>query len=264
MSKAKVNWGIIGCANIAKNAVIPGILNSSDNSVLYAIAGTDKKRLEEFTNIFKPVKSYNSYEDLLNDPNVEAVYIPLPNSLHCKWVVKAAQAKKHILCEKPIACTPEEAIVMRDACKENGVILMEAFAFRYNNAIRKAKELILNGFAGELQYIEAHFTYLTQERDNIRLKKELGGGALYDIGCYPLNLIRYFAGKEPQSIMATGDIDPETGVDMSGCGILNFEKGLKGILRWSFNIPYTTGFKVTGDKGTIEFSEYWYGSGNME
>lgn len=264
MNKDRLNWGIMGCANIAANAIIPGIKNSSNNSVLYAIAGKRKNKLEEFSKKFNPVKLYDSYEDLINDPIIDVVYIPLPNSLHCEWVVKTAEKKKHILCEKPLGCTPEEVLKMKDACRKNGVILMEAFAYRYNNVIRKAKELVLNGVAGNLKFIESHFTYLTHERENIRLVKSLGGGGCYDIGCYPINFIRYIAGKEPLSIMASGEIDPELRVDMSGCGILNFEKGLKGIFRYSFDIPYTTGFKITGDKGTIEFSGYWYSSGDME
>ena len=159
MGNEFINWGVISCAWIADLAVIPGI-NAANNAKLYAISSTSTTRLEAYKKKHNPVKAYNSYEELLDDPNIDAVYIPLPNALHCEWVFKAAEKKKHILCEKPLGISAEEVKLMHEVCIKNGVLLMEAFAFRHSPLTLKTKSLVDEGAIGKLKFIEAHFWLL--------------------------------------------------------------------------------------------------------
>ena len=218
MSNQTIRWGIISCARIADSAVIPGIQMSS-LSTLYAIAGKNPQRLEDFKNRHKPEKAYHTYEELLDDPNVDAVYIPLPNSMHKEWVFKAAQKKKHILCEKPLGLTAKEVLEMEAVCKENGILLMEAFDYRHNPAVIKVKELVDQGVAGNIKLIEGYFSISLESRSDIRMIKHLGGGTVYDIGTYTVNLINYLMGRLPVTIKAAAAFDAETGVDMNTSAI---------------------------------------------
>lgn len=155
MSKNYVNWAVLGCAAIAKSSVIPGIQKAA-NARLYAISSREASaRLTEFKEIFNPVKAYSSYEELLEDPEVDAVYIPLPNSLHYEWTIKAAEKKKHILCEKPLGISAREVEEMFEAARSNGVVLMEAFAYRQSPLTKKVRELVDNGLVGRLKYIDS-------------------------------------------------------------------------------------------------------------
>lgn len=263
MSKDFINWGIISCARIADRALIPGI-KGSFNSRLYAISGKTREKLEEFKKKHNPVKAYDNYEDILNDPDVDAVYIPLPNSMHIEWVFKAAEKKKHVLCEKPLGCTPDEVLQMKEAAEKNGIILMEAFAYRQNPLIFKVKELIDTGAVGELRLLEGYFSFYLSDPDDIRFNRDLRGGATYDIGCYAINVIRYLAGEEPSSVFAVGEAGIKSGVDESSCGIMEFSKGLKGIFSCTFKAPFRSGFRVVGESGIIETSAWFHATGDLE
>lgn len=189
MEKTIVNWGIISCARIADKAVIPGILGAK-NARLYAVSSKSEHRLADFVQKYSPAKAYTSYEELLDDPDVDAVYIPLPNGLHCEWVLKAAEKKKHVLCEKPLGVTTEEVARMKAACDKNGVLLMEAFAYLHSPLTRKVKELVDTGEIGKVRFIQSQFTYFLDDHSDVRVNKSLFGGATYDIGCYNISLIR--------------------------------------------------------------------------
>lgn len=251
MDRKVIHWGVLGCANIADGSVIPGI-KEADNARLYAIAGRDAGRLEQFREKHRPVTTYGSYEALLEDPEVDAVYIPLPNGLHCEWVVKAAEHKKHILCEKPLGVSPEEVKIMDEACRKNGVLLMEAFAYRHSPLTLKVKEMIAQGLIGRIKYIESHFSFILTDLANVRLVKSLGGGATYDVGCYNINIIRYIAGAEPVSVYAAGDIGPKSGVDESSCIMMQFGGDLKAVSFCSFNSASACGYRIIGDEGVID------------
>jgi predicted dehydrogenase len=172
MLRNLVNWGVIGCAGIADIAVLPGIRDAK-NARLYAVSSRDIKKAEAFKEKFGAVKAYGSYEAVLDDPEVEAVYIPLPNSMHYEWVLKAAEKKKHILCEKPLGCTAQEVQEMKKACEKNGVLLMEAFAYRQSPLTKKVKELVESGIIGKIRMIDAHFYYPVDNLKNVRLQKNL-------------------------------------------------------------------------------------------
>lgn len=248
----KVNWGILGCAAIAKVRTIPGLLQA-DNANLYAVASRGSKKAEEFQRLFSAEKAYDSYEALLADGNVDVVYIPLPNSLHFEWVVKAAKAKKHILCEKPLALNAQEAERMYEACEAEGVLLMEAFAYRHAPLIQKVKELIDEGAVGKVKYIESHLTDVLTDMGNIRMNRELGGGAFYDMACYNISAISYLlGGREPVRVKAFAETDGKYGVDVGNTALLLYEDGVQAASYSSLN-SYARGYyAVVGEKGRIE------------
>lgn len=263
MGKTIVNWGIIGCAGIAEKAVIPGILSAS-NAKLYALSSRgDGKKLEDFKEKFEPVKSYTSYEEMLDDPEIDAVYIPLPNGLHYEWTIKAAQKKKHILCEKPLGISAKEVQKMKEAADENGVLLMEAFAYRQSPLTKKVKELIEDGIIGKVKFIESEFSYFMDRAKDVRLDDKLAGGATYDVGCYNLNIIRHIAGSEPTKIYATGEIG-ETNIDVSSCIMMEFEGGLKAVSYCAFNSAKRSGYTIVGEAGVIHVPVEFNSKGDIK
>ncbi|MCI8319491.1 MAG: Gfo/Idh/MocA family oxidoreductase [Dorea sp.] len=248
----KVRWGVLGCAQIAKVRTVPGLLKAS-NAKLYAVASRGAKKAEELKNRFGAEKAYGSYEELLSDEKVEAVYIPLPNSMHFQWVERAAKAGKHILCEKPLALDEEQAAAMFEICAENHVLLMEAFAFRHAPLVQKVKALIDEGAVGKVKYVESHLTDLLTDMGNIRMDKELGGGAFYDMACYNISTISYLLdGREPKSVKAFAEMDAEHGVDTSNTMLFKYEDGVQAAGYSSLN-SYARGYyAVVGEQGRIE------------
>ena len=219
-----INWGVLGTAGIAKGQTIPGML-LAENCTLYAIAGRSMEKAEQFKAQFGFEKAYDSYEALLADPVVEAVYIPLPNHLHYEWVIKAAKAGKHILCEKPLAPTAAQAAEMQAAAKENGVLLMEAFAFLHSPLIAALKKELDSGVIGEVRYLENAFVTSDYDISNIRMRRETLGGSLYDLGCYCISQSIWLLG-EPERVSAAADFSGE-GVDRLTTGFLTYPDGVR-------------------------------------
>lgn len=217
----KVRWGVLGTADIARGQTIPG-MKLAENCELYAIAGRRMEKAEQYKNEFGFQKAYEGYEPLLADPQVEAVYIPLPNDLHAEWSVKALQAGKHVLCEKPLATTEAEAERMFRAAEENGVFLMEAFAYLHSPAVAALKREIDSGAVGEVRYIDSAFITGRRPDTDIRLKKENFGGAQYDLGCYAVSMILWLMGREPLDVRAVAQFS-DRGVDLVTSAILLFE-----------------------------------------
>lgn len=219
-----VKWGVLGTAGIARGCTIPG-MKEAGNCELYAIAGRDEAKVEDFRKEFGFEKCYVGYDSLLADPKVQAVYIPLPNSLHKEWVIKAAKAGKHVLCEKPLALNEEDEKEMFAAAKENHVILMEAFAYLHSPYIPMLKEEIQNGSIGRVDYIESDF--LTQGYiDDIRIHKQTGGGALYDLGCYCTTMILSLVDSKPDFAVGTAEFNEE-GVDIFSSVRMKFTNGVR-------------------------------------
>lgn len=262
MEKKVVNWGVIGCGWIADSAVIPGI-NAACNARLYAVASRSGEKLEQYCKKHNPVKGYDSYEALLEDPEIDAVYIPLPNGLHCEWVCKAAEKKKHVLCEKPLGVTAEEVKVMKEACERNGVLLMEAFAYRHSPLTFELKKLVDQGVIGKLKFIESHFSFTMKDMNNVRLIQSLGGGATYDIGCYNINIIRYLAGSEPTAVFAAGETGEKTNVDESSCTMMEFKDGLNAVSYCSFNSIERCDYTIAGEAGIIEVPVQFNSKGDV-
>ena len=224
----KVKWGVLGTAGIARGCTIPG-MQKAEGCELYAIAGRSMAKAKEFQEQFGFAKVYEGYDALLADPEVEAVYIPLPNHIHCEWVVKALQAHKHVLCEKPMAMNTEEMKKMFAAARENGVILMEAYAYLHSPYVQALKQIADSGEIGKVDYIDTAF--LTQGySEDFRLHKEFGGGGIYDVGCYCTTMILSLIDSPISYVKADAELD-DTGVDHMASVLLKFENGARA----SFN-----------------------------
>lgn len=220
-----LRWGILSTANIATEKVIPGI-QKADRCEVAAIASRDPEQARRVADRLGIERAHGSYEALLADPDVDAVYIPLPNHLHAQWTEAAARAGKHVLCEKPLAMTAAEAERMVRVCQAEGVQLMEAFMYRLHPSWIAVRELVASGRIGRLIAVQSWFSYFNDDAANIRNIREFGGGALYDIGCYSVNLSRMLFDGEPTRVAASVTRDPVSGVDVLTSAILEFEAGV--------------------------------------
>jgi predicted dehydrogenase len=219
-----VSWGVLSVANIAMTKVIPA-MQASASSPVRAIASRSLDRAQRAAAELGIDSAYGSYEELLADPAIEAVYIPLPNHLHLEWAQAAARAGKHILCEKPLAMTSAEARAMVETSDQAGVLLMEAFMYRLHPLWLKAKELVDGGAIGELRSVQTAFSYFNDDPTNIRNIPEVGGGALYDIGCYAVNAARFLFGSEPTAVKGAILRDGDLGTDVVTSAVLDFGSG---------------------------------------
>jgi predicted dehydrogenase len=217
----RVRWGVLGCAAIAVHKVVPALQRSGLGEVV-AVASRDAERAATTARSLGIPRSFGGYDELLADPDVEAVYIPLPNHLHAEWTRRAAGAGKHVLCEKPLAMNADEAAGMIASCRDAGVKLMEAFMYRLHPLWQRAHELVSAGAIGDLETIQAFFSYRNVDPANIRNIPEYGGGAVMDIGCYPINVARWFFAGEPDRVVASVRRDPEFGTDVVTSAILEF------------------------------------------
>jgi predicted dehydrogenase len=222
---SELRWGVLSTAKIAREKVIPGI-REAERCRVAAIASRDPERGQQVADLLGIPKAHGSYEALLADPEVDAVYIPLPNHLHAEWTIRAAGAGKHVLCEKPLALDASEAERMVDACAAGGVLLMEAFMYRLHPSWEAVREIVASGRIGHLRAIQSWFSYFNDDTRNIRNVLEFGGGALMDIGCYPVNVSRMLFGGEPRRVEASVLRDPGTRVDVLTTGILEFTDGV--------------------------------------
>jgi predicted dehydrogenase len=220
-----VRWGVLSTADIARKKVIPGMRRAGLTRI-QAIASRDAGTARHVADELGIPHAHGSYEALLADPDVDAVYIPLPNHLHAEWTIAAVRAGKHVLCEKPIAMTVGEAERMADAADTAGVLLMEAFMYRLHPSWVAVRELVEGGRVGRLTSVQSWFSYYNDDPANIRNIREIGGGALYDIGCYNVNLSRLLFGGEPIDVQAAIERDPVSGVDTLTTAILRFDGGL--------------------------------------
>ena len=220
----KIRWGVMGTADIARGQTIRG-MQLAENCELAAVAGRRLEKAEEFRKEFGFRKAYEGYDALLADPEIEAVYIPLPNHLHAEWSIRALEAGKHVLCEKPLALTEAEAERMFRAAEENGVFLMEAYAYLHNPLVAAVKAELDAGVVGEVRYIDSAFIAGRRPDTDIRLVKEYGGGAQYDLGCYPVSMILWLTGREPEEVRGSAYFS-EKGVDLESSVLMKFSGGI--------------------------------------
>lgn len=253
MRMKKIRWGIIGSANIAKGSVIPGIQQSETGEVL-AIASRGIEKAKETAEQLNIPKAYGSYEELLADPEIEAVYIPLPNHLHKEWAIRAAEAGKHVLCEKPLAINATEAEVMVEACQKAGVVFAEAFMYRYHPRYDLIRDIIQSGEIGEIRGIHGTFTFNNaKDSKNVRYKKEWGGGSLYDVGVYPISAARMILNQEPQAATVHAFFSEQhEDVDMMASGILEFENGVALTFDCGMWAAFRNELEIVGTEGRIE------------
>jgi predicted dehydrogenase len=220
-----VRWGVMSTAGIATGKMIPG-LRRAGRCDLVAIASRDGARARAVAAEFGIARAHDSYEALLADPGVDAVYIPLPNHMHAEWAVAAARAGKHVLCEKPLALTAADAQEIVDVCAAEGVLLMEAFMYRLHPSWVLVRDLVAAGRIGRLVAVDSWFSYFNDDPANIRNIRSFGGGALFDIGCYSVNLSRMLFGAEPDRVAGAVRRDPASGVDVLTSGVLEFPDGI--------------------------------------
>lgn len=251
MSK-KINIGVLGCANIAKRFIIPAICELEDKFNLVGIASRTEKSANEFAEEFN-TNPYIGYEDLLNNKKLEAVYIPLPNSLHYEWIKKSLEKGLHVLVEKSLACTYEEVVELNNLAKENKLVLIENFQFRFHSQLKYIKDLVESGKIGELRNIRAAFGFPPfPDNDNIRYKKELGGGALLDAGAYPIKISQIFLGNDIYVDSSSLYYDKEKGVDTWGSAFIKQKDGLLASqIAFGFDNFYQNTIELWGSKGRI-------------
>src|SRR6202161_4826547 len=246
----KVRWGVLSTAGIGVKKVVPA-MQKGDWSEVTAIASRDLHRAEEAARALGIAKAYGSYEELLAVPQIEAVYNPLPNQLHVPWSIKAAEAGKHVLCEKPISMTVAEAKSLLAVQQRTGVIIGEAFMVRTHPQWVRTRELIASGRIGTLRAIQSFFSYFNTDPKNIRNIAECGGGGLMDIGCYPINTSRFLFAKEPLRVSGLLEKDPQFQVDRLTSAILSFPSGQATFTCSTQLVPYQR-MQILGTKGRIE------------
>src|SRR5271156_361307 len=220
----KVRWGVLSTAKIAVKKVIPAMQKGACSEVI-AIASRDRRRAEQLAQELGIAKAYGSYEELLADPEVEAIYNPLPNHLHVPWSIKAAEAGKHVLCEKPLSLNVAEAKSLLAVQERTGVIIAEGFMVRGHPQWLRVRELIAAGRIGDLRSIQGVFSYFNPDPANIRNVPEYGGGSLMDIGFYPIHTSRWMFGEEPVRVIGLFDQDPQLKVDRLTSAMLEFPSG---------------------------------------
>ncbi|OES45755.1 Gfo/Idh/MocA family protein [Domibacillus iocasae] len=249
----KIRWGILGCASIAKRAVIPGI-QQSETGVVKAIASRGIDKAKETSTEMSIETAYGSYEELLADPEIDAVYIPLPNHLHKEWTIRAAEAGKHVLCEKPAAIDAKQAKEMKDACERAKVLFAEAFMYRYHPRYTMIQDIIQSGEIGDVRSLHGTFMFNNEgDQNNVRYKKEWGGGSLYDVGVYPISAARLILGQEPAAASIHALFSPEhDDVDMMASGILEFDNGVALTFQCGMWASFQNELSVVGTKGRID------------
>ena len=264
----KIRWGVLGTADIAHGCFIPG-LQLADNAELYAIAGRSLEKAKKFQKEFGFEKAYGSYDELLNDSLVDAVYVPLPNHLHAEWAMKAMKKGKHVMCEKPLALSREQAKEMFDCARENGVILMEAFAYLHSPFTQALKNELTGGTIGEVRYMENAFIVQECLPDNIRLTKEWGGGSMYDLGVYCTSQMLYLLEDTPVKVRGCAEFD-RGGIDLLTSGQLEFKNGARGCFDCGMILPRSeeqcvARVQIHGAKGSIKANlAYFNQCGKME
>ena len=246
----RLQWGVLGSARIARRCVIPA-LHRSRNGELRGLACRSEERVQSLAQEHEIPLACGSYEDLLGDPRIEAVYIPLPNHLHSEWTLRTIAAGKHVLCEKPLALNANEAQVMAQAARDKGVSLMEAFMYRFHPRSRRIKALVDQGAIGDPRLIRAAFCFRHPDPTDARFRLEMGGGALLDVGCYGVSLARWIFGAEPEMVQAWAEYGV-SGVDLTTVGLLCFSGGRLAVVEASFQSALQQTFSIVGTEGAIE------------
>jgi predicted dehydrogenase len=247
---AKLRWGVLSTANIGIKKVLPA-MQQGENITVAAIASRDLAKAKQAAAALDIPKIYGSYEELLADPNIDAIYNPLPNQFHVPWTIKAAEAGKHVLCEKPISLTASEAKTLLEVRARTGVKIGEAFMIRSFHQWLRLRELLDSGRIGQLRSITGFFSYNNTDPNNIRNRVECGGGGVYDIGCYLIHASRYAFGQQPQRVVACLDRDPNFQTDRLASAILEFPEGHSIFSCCTQLIPYQR-IHFLGTRGRIE------------
>jgi xylose dehydrogenase (NAD/NADP) len=248
MATQTLRWGLLGTARINRSLIPP--LKMSPRNRVVAVASRRLPAAEAYAREWDIPRAHGRYEALLDDPDVDVVYNPLPNSLHAEWTIKAVRAGKHVLCEKPLAVTTAEVDAIAAAASEAGRVVAEAFMYRHHPQTPKVKELVRAGTLGRLLLLRGTFSFTLTRAADVRLDPALGGGSLWDVGCYPLSFARYVAGSEPLEVFGWQQ-SGATGIDETFAAALRFPGDVLAQFDSSFRAPFRTEMEVVGTEGTL-------------
>lgn len=254
----KIKFGVLGYASIARRELIPALVDAA-NAEPYALASQNAERRAEAARDFPFEKIYDSYEALLEDREVEAVYIPLPNHLHKVWAIKAMEKGKHVLCEKPMALTRADCLEMMASAQKNKVWLMEAFMYRFTTRTQILKDTLASGLIGEVRHINSTFRFLNTKTEDTRFNPAMGGGALWDVGCYPVNLVGMVMGEAPVSIKALKTM--KYGVDFSLTAVLRYQNGAICTVSGGFDSDSALMTEINGTLGSLLIPDTFHETG---
>ena len=249
MTKKVLNWGLLSTANINR-ALIPPLQVSKRNHLL-AVGSRSQATADAYAKEKRIERAHGSYEALLADPDIDVIYNPLPNHLHAEWTIKAVEAGKHVLCEKPLALTLAEVDAIKAAARKHGRVVAEAFMYRHHPQTLKVQEMVHNGSLGTLKLIRASFGFFLDREEDIRLKPETGGGSIWDVGCYPISYARTIVGSSPLEVFGTQVTGP-TGVDLTFTGQMRFANNVLAQIDSSFDIPQYWGVEILGSAASLK------------
>lgn len=252
--KNKVRWGILGCAGIAEEQFLPALAACKD-SVLHAIGSRERSKAEAWAEKWGAAKAYGSYEEVLADPVVEAVYIPLPNHLHKEWIIKAFRAKKHVLCEKPMGVSVLECEDILEAANKEERFFMEAFMYRFHPQIQQTLTWIKEGQIGDVRLVRGSFSFFLEDAKNVRLQDYAGAGSLWDVGCYPIHLMNLIFAGPPLEVLARAGFTGK--IDHSMTALLHYGVSQEGIFDCSFSMAPQSFIEIVGTKGSIRIPRPW-------
>ena len=248
MANKVLNWGLLSTARINRALITP--LRASKRNQLIAVASRTQESAGKYAREWKIPRAHGSYEALLADPEIDVVYISLPNHLHAEWSIKAVATGKHVLCEKPLALSPEEVDAIKDAARKHGCVVMEAFMYRHHPQTLKVQELVKDGSLGSLKLIRGSFSYMLSRELDVRLDPAMGGGSIWDVGCYPISYARTVVGKDPLEVFGWQVTGP-TGIDATFVGQMRFEPDILAQFDSSFVIPLHAFMEIVGSDGTL-------------
>ncbi len=244
----KIRWGFICTAHINQKVIRP--IHASDNHILQAVSSRSLEKAQVYARDNGFTKAYGSYDELLADPEVDVIYNSLPNHLHAEWTIKACQAGKHVLCEKPLALSMDEVDAIADAARKAGVVVQEAFMYRHHPQTLKIKELLDEGAIGRVRMARGIFTFFLTQPENVRLVPVYGGGCLWDVGVYPVSFMRTMLGLEPGAAFGH-QVNGADGVDVTFSGELVFPGGILGQFQSGFSANLYTSCEIMGEEGTL-------------
>jgi len=248
MTEKVLNWGLLSTANINR-ALIPPLQVSKRNHLL-AVGSRSQESADAYAKENQIDRAYGSYEALLADPDIDVIYNPLPNHLHAEWTIKAIEAGKHVLCEKPLALSVDEVDAIKAAAQKQGHIVAEAFMYRHHPQTLKVQEMVRNGSLGTLKLIRGSYGFFLDRPGDIRLDPEMGGGSIWDVGCYPISYARTVVGEGPLEVLGTQVTGP-TGVDLTFAGFLKFANDIIVQFDCSFDIPIYWGIEILGSEASL-------------
>jgi len=247
-----LNWGLLSTARINRALITP--LRASKRNHLLAVASRTQEPADRYAREWKIPRAHGSYEALLADPEIDVIYNSLPNHLHAEWTIKAVEAGKHVLCEKPVALSVDEVDAMQEAAREHGRVVAEAFMYRHHPQTHKVQDIVKHGSLGTLKLIRGSFSYVLSRERDVRLDPAMGGGSIWDVGCYPISYTRTVAGETPLEVFGWQVTGP-TGIDETFVGQMRFNHEVQAQFDCSFAIPSHAFMEIVGSEGTLNIPQ---------